>query len=54
MPWIEPLEGTKRLLTALDLRDNEGTPSAIGLLFAKHRLSRLKRAHALVRQSSLR
>jgi hypothetical protein len=40
---IEPLEGTKRLLTALEPRDKEGVA-----FFAEHGLSRLERAHALV------
>ena len=51
---IEPLEGMKRLLTALDPRDKEGVSAGLlrqnGLpgFFAEHGLSRLERAHALV------
>jgi hypothetical protein len=51
---IEPWEGTKRLVTALDPRDNGGKSSRLmpqsGLpaFFAEQGLSRLERAHALV------
>ena len=51
---IEPLEGTKRLLTALEPRDKDGVSTRLlpqnGLpaIFAEQGLSRLERAHALV------
>ena len=52
--WIEPLEGTTRLLTALESRDKAGMSTRLlpqrwlNALFAEQGLSRLERAHALV------
>jgi hypothetical protein len=52
--WIEPLEGTRRLLTALESRDKAGTSirllpqRGLNALFAEQGLSGSERAHALV------
>jgi len=50
--WNKPLEGTERLLTALDVRVSEGKPCAPPI--AEHWLLSWNAAHVLVRQSSLR
>ena len=52
--WTEPLEGTERLLTALEMRVNEGNRPRSRPSVADHWLRSWNPAHALVRQSSLR